>query len=158
MHITETRSRDNWMAPKDSSLGRALIRAQRQDRVERRQRMRGAFEGEGMVEETKDRTLSSVVEWTSLDEFLSNALLEGRSFEAQRDAVEVIDPMRRAAQRVDASSSSSSSAAGASRLRSQAIQQMTIPRRPKWSREMTAKEVQTNENLAFLEWRRAVAA
>lgn len=34
---------------------------------------------------------------------------------------------------------------------------LKIPRRPKWSVEMSAQDLQTNENLSFLEWRRGLA-
>ena len=35
---------------------------------------------------------------------------------------------------------------------------LTIPRRPQWTRKMTAHEIETNENTAFLEWRRDIAS
>lgn len=34
---------------------------------------------------------------------------------------------------------------------------LKIPRRPKWSAEMSAQDLQTSENLSFLEWRRGLA-
>lgn len=34
---------------------------------------------------------------------------------------------------------------------------LKIPRRPKWSAEMSAQDLQTKENLSFLEWRRGLA-
>lgn len=34
---------------------------------------------------------------------------------------------------------------------------LKIPRRPTWSAEMSAQDLQTNENLSFLEWRRGLA-
>ena len=34
---------------------------------------------------------------------------------------------------------------------------LKIPRRPEWKKSMTAHEINTQENLAFLEWRRDIA-
>lgn len=34
---------------------------------------------------------------------------------------------------------------------------LTIPRRPAWDRSMSAHEIETQENMAFLEWRRDIA-
>ena len=34
---------------------------------------------------------------------------------------------------------------------------LTIPRRPAWSRSQTAHEIEQQENMAFLEWRRDIA-
>jgi large subunit GTPase 1 len=34
---------------------------------------------------------------------------------------------------------------------------LKIPRRPKWTKDMEAHEIQQNENMAFLEWRRDLA-
>ena len=36
-------------------------------------------------------------------------------------------------------------------------QPLKIPRRPPWNKQMTAHEIQSQENLAFLEWRRDIA-
>ena len=35
---------------------------------------------------------------------------------------------------------------------------LKIPRRPKWNKKMTKLEIEQQENLAFLEWRRDLAA
>jgi large subunit GTPase 1 len=34
------------------------------------------------------------------------------------------------------------------------LQILKVPRRPEWTKEMTAEEITRNENDAFLEWRR----
>lgn len=34
---------------------------------------------------------------------------------------------------------------------------LKIPRRPKWRKDMSAEEIQTQENIAFLTWRRDIA-
>jgi large subunit GTPase 1 len=34
---------------------------------------------------------------------------------------------------------------------------LKIPRRPEWNKDMEAHEIQMNENMAFLEWRRDLA-
>jgi len=35
---------------------------------------------------------------------------------------------------------------------------LKIPRRPEWTKEMSATEINTNENMAFLNWRRDIAS
>jgi len=42
-------------------------------------------------------------------------------------------------------------------VRNPKYQLLKIPRRPKWTPEMSAQEINTQENLAFLEWRRDIA-
>ena len=34
---------------------------------------------------------------------------------------------------------------------------LTIPRRPAWTHQQTAHEIEQQENVAFLEWRRDIA-
>jgi len=34
---------------------------------------------------------------------------------------------------------------------------LLVPRRPKWSKEMTPRQLERNERDAFLEWRRSLA-
>jgi len=35
---------------------------------------------------------------------------------------------------------------------------LKIPRRPEWNKEMSAQEIQSRENISFLEWRRDIAS
>ena len=36
-------------------------------------------------------------------------------------------------------------------------QPLKVPRRPEWNKEMSSSEINQNENIAFLEWRRDIA-
>lgn len=43
-------------------------------------------------------------------------------------------------------------------IRNPQYKPLKIPRRPQWTKEMSAQEINHNENLAFLEWRRDIAS
>jgi len=43
-------------------------------------------------------------------------------------------------------------------IRNPQYKPLKIPRRPKWTKEMTSQEISQNENISFLEWRRDIAS
>lgn len=95
--------------------------------------------------------LQSVTEESSFQEFLRTAELAGTEFQAEKlniafvnpkSTVGILSPMERAE---------------TERKHIDKKNLLKIPRRPKWSSEMSAQDLQTSENLSFLEWRRGLA-
>ena len=105
--------------------------------------------------------LQSITEMSSLEDFVSNAVLAEREFLAERSNVTFVgesDAANATARRSTAATSApagalSPAAAGAH----VAAKQLQIPRRPAWSDEMPAEELHRREKEAFLEWRREIA-
>ncbi|KAF8000143.1 hypothetical protein HF325_005072 [Metschnikowia pulcherrima] len=76
--------------------------------------------------------LRSVTQENSLDEFLNTAELADHDFTAEKgQQVKIIKSFEN---------------------------KLTIPRRPKWSKDQLKLQIERQENLAFLEWRRQLAA
>ena len=91
---------------------------------------------------------------SSLEDFLSSAVLADKDFVAEKVNVSF----------VDSSAGAKAAAAGASKgkangpLTSGTVRTLRIPRRPKWTGSTTADELHRAEKESFLAWRREVAA
>lgn len=90
--------------------------------------------------------LRSMTETSDLVELMHNAALAEADFTAQKANTIMI---------TKESFSSSSEHVIPSK---EAIERLRLPRRPAWSKEMSAEEVDAHERAAFLEWRRNLAA
>lgn len=145
------------------SLGKSLQRAKEVSRRGHREKYRSLMEAEHdasiLLEEEMQREqrqkgapLKSIWETNNLEEFLLIADAREKGYEATRDLRVVVDgtphvvtndkvlPMTD--DRVDWLKLS---------------ELLTIPRRPKWSYDMPAAEVQALETSAFFDWRRRLA-
>ena len=91
--------------------------------------------------------MKSNLEGNELDDFLESAEMEGNDFEVarvhQNHAFLVQATTHRSIQTLDFSEFTAN--------------HLSIPRKPAWTREMTAEEVDRNEKHAFLKWRREIA-
>ena len=95
----------------------------------------------------------SVLEMHDLDDFLTQAALAGQEFVSEREGLVVLD-------------SAASAYKGPSSVKWQDQQplntfefkELSVPRRPAWNVQMSKEELETQERLAFLEWRRTIAA
>lgn len=95
--------------------------------------------------------LQSVTEESSFQEFLRTAELAGTEFQAEKLNITYVNPK---------SNIGLLSGAEKAAVEKQHIDKknlLKIPRRPKWTEDMTAADLQTQENLSFLEWRRGLA-
>lgn len=90
----------------------------------------------------------SVLENTALDDFIALAQIDDEGFEVKR----VLDP-------AELVMDTSGGAHRAQKITTDGFQQqqLVIPRKPKWSFDMKAEEVDSNEKKAFLMWRRTIA-
>uniref|UniRef100_A0A2M4AB65 Large subunit GTPase 1 homolog n=1 Tax=Anopheles triannulatus TaxID=58253 RepID=A0A2M4AB65_9DIPT len=96
--------------------------------------------------------LQSVTEESSFQEFLRTAELAGTEFQAEKLNISYVNPKSKVGllttnERVEI-------------IRKQIDKKdlLKIPRRPRWTKEMTPEELHVAENASFLEWRRGLVA
>lgn len=105
--------------------------------------------------------MQSILETNDLDEFLTTAEMADRDFEADHSRVVVVGPSsshattKKSAEEVAASLNLLS--IERRKQERERAQDLRIPRRPAWSRDMPVEELNSNEKLSFLEWRRSLA-
>ena len=114
-----------------------------------------------------ENNLTSVTQASSLEEFMANAVAEGRDFTATRDNAVIIDGISGAVvgQEVECVpccapdiGATCPHATRVSPCRTEGtIEQLRIPRRPAWKMGMDKAELHRLENEAFLKWRRNIA-
>lgn len=95
--------------------------------------------------------LQSVTEESSFQEFLRTAELAGTEFQAEKLNITYVNP------KSNVGLLSAPERAAAQKQHMDKKNLLKIPRRPKWTDQMTAADLQTQENLSFLEWRRGLA-
>eukprot|EP01118_Nematostelium_gracile_P020210 TRINITY_DN973_c0_g1_i2.p1 TRINITY_DN973_c0_g1~~TRINITY_DN973_c0_g1_i2.p1 ORF type:complete len:645 (-),score=180.66 TRINITY_DN973_c0_g1_i2:81-2015(-) len=134
-----------------SALGRAL----KNDRFG----SRGTVSSDGRfvathttdMDDRVDRTkkMQSITQMTDFEEFYYNAAMAEKEFSAEKQNAVVLTSM-------------SFQTNWDQPTQEQLIQErenwnnLTIPRRPAWNKEMTAEQLHQNESKAFLEWRRGL--
>lgn len=107
-----------------------------------------------MVGVADSQAAKSVLEQTSLDEFISAAELGRANFDGVRgNHLTVVD----CSANLVSSGPSELSTADQERLAAAMRVQVPIPRRPAWHDEMSPEELATLEGEAFLNWRRGLA-
>lgn len=132
------------------ALGRSLINAQLRQQQQARDSLESSnaqLRALGFDSATNEKSLTEHA--TPLDEFVANAVLAERSFETNRHA-HVFDAEPQAEKQGEAAE------ADAEAVRFD-FENLPIPRRPKWSKDMTATELDKLERESFLSWRRAIA-
>uniref|UniRef100_W8BVA4 Large subunit GTPase 1 homolog n=1 Tax=Ceratitis capitata TaxID=7213 RepID=W8BVA4_CERCA len=138
---------------KSTDLGRALIKNRFGHQFRRK------VDNDTMLHTTEIQdgydwgrlNLASVTEESSFHDFLRTAELAGTEFQAEKLNITFINPK--------------SGVGLLSKVQQQEMESkhkehrdmLTIPRRPKWTTETTAEELQRAENESFLEWRRSLA-
>lgn len=95
--------------------------------------------------------LQSVTEESSFQEFLRTAELAGTEFQAEKLNIQFVNPKSN----VGLLSKLERETAEKKHIDKKDL--LKIPRRPKWTSEMTAEDLHTQENQSFLEWRRGLA-
>ena len=114
-----------------------------------------------MGENNVKKPMASILEMSSLDEFVQLAQLSKKKFDAEK-YLQVVTTN-------EVIPNGMNSGAGNSSLVGQFIGErnnllhptytpLKVPRRPAWTKQMTAHEIETQENMAFLEWRRDIAS
>uniref|UniRef100_A0A1B0CIE9 Large subunit GTPase 1 homolog n=2 Tax=Lutzomyia longipalpis TaxID=7200 RepID=A0A1B0CIE9_LUTLO len=144
----------NVKSKSDKSLGKALIN----DRLKKRGKRRTVDNGSMLhTTEMKDGfdwgrlNLQSVTEESSFQDFLRTAELAGKEFQAEKLNVTFVTA------NANFGVLSEAERAEAQQKHQDKQDLLKIPRRPKWTRETTAEELQMLENESFLNWRRSLA-
>lgn len=99
---------------------------------------------------------ASVTQERSIDEFLSTAELADTDFTTERNrSVRIISHPNSAAQNPYLLSADEEKKVN--ELHQDNMDKLTVPRRPQWTNDMTAHELDRLEKEAFLDWRRGLA-
>ncbi|XP_030751131.1 large subunit GTPase 1 homolog [Sitophilus oryzae] len=96
--------------------------------------------------------LQSVTEESSFQEFLSTAELAGTEFQAEKLNIKFVNP------RSNVGLLSKEEFKNAKDMHRKFKTSLRIPRRPPWTSDMSATELDRNEKDSFLEWRRSLVA
>lgn len=119
---------------RDKGFGNALIRKQ-------------AAGARGMGSEREDVNMMSILDSSALDDFVHTAVLNDAEVEVHRvhknDSFLIQPTVHMNLQTMT--------------MRNFDYEHLKIPRKPSWTRDMTAEQVERNERDAFLEWRREIA-
>ncbi|KAG6821361.1 hypothetical protein H0H93_014158 [Arthromyces matolae] len=135
--------------PNPSGLGRAIINKKVQDA--RRQQQSGLYTSDV----DNSQRLKSVTQERDLDEFLNTAQLAGTEFTAERKNVKVIPQSTVASQNPYLLSEQEERST--LKKQSENRDRLRVPRRPLWTKQMTTEELDKQEKVAFLDWRRGLA-
>lgn len=100
--------------------------------------------------------MNSVTQENSLDEFLNTAQLAGQDFTAERNNAVTIVPTNTAKGR-NPNLLSDEQARQLDRTHENLKGALQVPKRPIWRKSMTRDEVESQERVSFLEWRRTLA-
>nr|XP_039249808.1 large subunit GTPase 1 homolog [Styela clava] len=136
----------------NSSLGRALMKERFGGRHNTSgnkassQHMREYAE----IADPATLNLKSVTELSSLDEFLETAELAGTEFTAERMNIEYVQP-------ANFGVISSIESRLIEETQEKYKEKIVIPKRPKWTSETSAEELNVAEKESFLQWRRSLA-
>lgn len=95
--------------------------------------------------------LQSVTEESSFQEFLSTAELTGTEFQSEKLNIKYVNPKTNVGLLTKAEETK------AKESHEKNKENLTIPRRPRWTTEMSKDELDRNEKEYFLEWRRSLA-
>lgn len=138
---------DRGKVPKEG-LGRALVKKNQITHVTRRRDGRLTnqhYHISDDTDEVKQNKLDSIMERNALDEFLNNAIMEEQDFSAQKTNVVMVagSTVVNVRTKVDKEQLE--------------YEHVRIPRRPDWTHDMAADELQRLEREKFLEWRRNLA-
>lgn len=131
---------------KDRHIGRALIRQQ-----ERGGQGLNGLDARANAAESAKKSLHTVLDTSGLDDFVDYIEMEGKKVDVHRVKSDA-----------DAAFLIEGTTATTPNLQSMNIDQyeyehLPVPRKPAWSRSMTAEQVDENERIAFVNWRRRIA-
>ena len=167
-------ARDGGRAPRQGALGGSLARSKRRGEAPGAgQTAYGAHESTAGDFMNYSRTTDinradgsgSVLERSELDEFFHLASLANRDFTTARgrERAAVVaggDDGRDGGGATNETAMEDAAARARARGEAETLHKdaLSVPRRPAWTHEMRAEEVDENERRGFLEWRRALAA
>lgn len=100
----------------------------------------------------------SVLEMRDLDEFLHQADLANQEFKSEKEGLVVLDATGQVYRpAITPSVRWADESGGEASPPDFTFTELCVPRRPAWDESTTPQELQAKEELAFLEWRRAIA-
>lgn len=101
--------------------------------------------------------MASVTHERDLDEFLANAALADQDFTTERTKLRVISAPNMPTPSTNPFLLSAEEEKEVVKKKRDFQGDLTVPRRPPWTRQMTRLELEKQERESFLEWRRDLA-
>ena len=145
----------------EKTLGRALIKAQQKKTQKKRNLYKAQKDTYGLEKESDeyvdygglDGTVS-VTEQGNLDDFIAQANLANRKFMTERAATILLRDTGAVPEQQEDEDIHLKKAKLAKSL---TFENLGIPRRPPWTADMSAEELDVQERAHFIEWRRQIA-
>ena len=145
---------------KKSSLGKALIRKHLQKHISKKIDPSEAHKHTtDFLPEKAAKVTHSIIDQNSLEEFVQLAQLSNKVFTAEKE-VTIVNRnhvLQGSAESASAQRELLSNFLITETVKNPKYQLLKIPRRPAWKEGMTGTEINTQENIAFLQWRRDIA-
>ena len=104
--------------------------------------------------------LKSIIDQNSLEEFVQLAQMSNKQFTAEKEItiVNKKEILQGSSESAVAQKEMLNNFLTEGTIKNPQYRLLKIPRKPKWNEDMTAHEIQTQENLAFLQWRKDIAS
>ena len=144
---------------KEFNLGRSLIKSKSRNAAKKKNLYRAAKASgleapENFVDYGGIDGSTSITELNSLDDFIAQAKLANRKFQTERTATII----RNTLGEVETEGEEVNIHLRNSLIKQQlSFTDLGIPRRPPWTRDMTAEQLDVQERKAFIDWRREIA-
>lgn len=132
-----------------SGLGKALINRKAKEAVAPKESQLYTLDD--------NNPLASVTHERDLDEFLANAALADQDFTTERTKLRVISAPNMPTPSTNPFLLSAEEEKEVTKKKRDFQGDLTVPRRPPWTRQMTRLELEKQERESFLEWRRDIA-
>ncbi|WVQ79009.1 hypothetical protein IAT38_001101 [Cryptococcus sp. DSM 104549] len=132
-----------------SGLGKALINRKHKEAV--------APKESQLYTVDDSNPLASITHERDLDEFLANAALADQDFTTERSKLRVISAPNMAAPQTNPFLLSKDEEKAVEKKKVDLRKDLTVPRRPHWTRQTTRLELEKQERESFLDWRRSIA-
>ncbi|WWC60276.1 uncharacterized protein I303_102845 [Kwoniella dejecticola CBS 10117] len=132
-----------------SGLGKALINRKAKEAV--------APQESQLYTLDESNPLASITHERDLDNFLANAALADHDFTTERSKLRIISAPNMPAPETNPFLLTTQQEKEVVKKKRELADELTVPRRPPWTRKMTRLELEKQERDSFVEWRRALA-
>eukprot|EP00944_MAST-04C_sp_MAST-4C-sp1_P002634 g2634.t1 len=150
------------MGKKKTQLGRALVKAKakqnnKRNKLYKNAKVTGLEREQNFVDYGGIDGSTSITELNSLDDFIAQAKLANRKFQTERTATIIArgdgdvyaDDVENEEEDIHKLSSTVKQLV--------TFEDLGIPRRPPWTKDMTSEQLDVQERKAFIDWRRGIA-
>eukprot|EP00347_Sterkiella_histriomuscorum_P015203 403357921 len=144
---------------KTQGVGKSLIKKHNEKQNQRKNKT-STFKQHTNIDDEVKPILKSIIDQNSLEEFVQLAQLSNKKFSAEKE-ITIINKkeiLQGSVESATAQRELLNNFLTESTIKNPQYQLLKIPRKPQWDSTMTAQEIQTRENFAFLQWRKDIAS